>query len=313
MTELTDRYVAAVLRGVPETQRADVERELRASVADAVDGMLEQGAEPSAAERSVLTDLGDPARLSADYSDRPLYLIGPALYLDYVRLLRVLIAIVVPIAAVGAALAQALTGGTIGQVVAGAITTALGVLVHLGFWVTIVFFLLERSGAGAATPLGTWSLDRLPELPARRQGLVDAVSAITWIGILIALLVGQQFFLFLDGRNVPALNPDHWAFWFPVLILLLLAEIGVEVARFRTGRWTVPLAAVNAVLNVAGASVVIALLWAGTLLNAELFAVLGWADDAGPSNVVSILVTIAMIGIAGFSIVDAFVRAIRRR
>ena len=29
MTELTERYLAAALRGIPEAQRTDVERELR--------------------------------------------------------------------------------------------------------------------------------------------------------------------------------------------------------------------------------------------------------------------------------------------
>ena len=42
---LTDRYVAATLRTVPEKQRPDIEKELRASIADAIDDRLEAGAE----------------------------------------------------------------------------------------------------------------------------------------------------------------------------------------------------------------------------------------------------------------------------
>jgi hypothetical protein len=312
-TTLTDRYVAAVLRGVPEKQRADVEQELRASVADAVDGMLEQGAEPSAAERTVLTGLGDPARLSADYSDRPLYLIGPALFLDWWRLLKLLIAIVVPVSMIAVALGQTLSGGTVGDVFAGAITTGLSVIVHLGFWVTIVFAVLERSGAAATMPRGEWSLDHLPDVPAKRQSLVDSVAAITWIGILIVLLIAQHFFVVIQGRSLPVLNPEHWSFWFPVLVLLLAAEIGVEIVRYRVGRWTVPLAFINAALNVAVAVIVISLLRAGTMLNDPLFEAVGWPEGGGADGAVSIVATIAMVVVAGFSIVDAFVRAIRSR
>src|SRR5262245_8394752 len=94
---LTDRYVEATLRRVPAEKRPDIDKELRASIADAVDDRIEAGADRSEAEAAVLTELGDPARLAAGYADRPLYLIGPELFLDYVRFLRVLIITVVPI------------------------------------------------------------------------------------------------------------------------------------------------------------------------------------------------------------------------
>ncbi|MFC0678493.1 permease prefix domain 1-containing protein [Lysobacter korlensis] len=313
MTTLTDRYVAAVLRGVPEKQRTDVEQELRASVADAVDGMLEQGAEPAAAERSVLTGLGDPDRLAADYSDRPLYLIGPSLFLHYWRLLKVLLAVVVPVSMIAVALAQTLAGSSVGTVFAGAFTTGFNLVVHLGFWVTVVFVILERSGPEARKSLGDWTLDRLPELPARRQTLLDAVGAITWIAVLIALLFVQQFFVFVEGRSMPVLNPELWSFWFPVLVLLLAAEIVLEVVRYRVGRWTVPLAVVNAALNVAVAAIVIGLLRAGSLLNDRFFAAVGWPEGGGADGAIAVVGTVAMVVVAGFSIVDAFIRAYRGR
>src|SRR4051794_38396607 len=94
---LTDRYVAATLRSVPEKQRPELDKELRASIADAIDDRIEAGSKPEAAEREVLIELGDPIRLAAGYADRPLYLIGPALFPDYTRLLKLLVGIVVPI------------------------------------------------------------------------------------------------------------------------------------------------------------------------------------------------------------------------
>ncbi|MFD0597537.1 permease prefix domain 1-containing protein [Catellatospora coxensis] len=71
MTTLTDRYVDATLRRLPGRQRADIEKELRTAIADAVDDRVEAGDEPAAAEIEVLTGLGDPARLAAGYADRP--------------------------------------------------------------------------------------------------------------------------------------------------------------------------------------------------------------------------------------------------
>ncbi len=49
---LTDRYVYAVTRSLPESQRADIDKELRASIADAVDARVEAGDHPAEAERA---------------------------------------------------------------------------------------------------------------------------------------------------------------------------------------------------------------------------------------------------------------------
>ncbi|MCU1421030.1 MAG: hypothetical protein JWN36_681, partial [Microbacteriaceae bacterium] len=40
---LVDRYVAATLRRIPEKQRPEIDRELRAAIADDVDARVEQG------------------------------------------------------------------------------------------------------------------------------------------------------------------------------------------------------------------------------------------------------------------------------
>lgn len=100
MNSLTGRYLAAALRGISDGQRADVERELRSSIADAVEGRVEAGEDRIAAETAVLEGLGDPARLAAGIAGRPLYLIGPDLFVAYRQLLVTLLSIVVPIVAV---------------------------------------------------------------------------------------------------------------------------------------------------------------------------------------------------------------------
>jgi hypothetical protein len=313
MSTLTDRYVAATLRGVPEKQRDDVEGELRASVADAVDGLVGKGLDPSLAERQVLTDLGDPDRLAADYSDRPLYLIGPALFLDYVRLLKVLLAVVAPIAMVAVGLGQYLAGNDVGGIFAGAISTGLSVIVNIAFWTTLVFVLIERSGPDARRSFGKWSLDRLPEMPARRKGLADMIGSVTWIAVLIALIFAQQFAGGTRTAGGPVLNPDLWSFWLPVLVVLLVAEIILEIVRYRLGGWTIPLAVANLGLNAAVAVLVIWLLRSGQLLNDAFFEAVGWPEGGGANGAIAVLGTVGMLIVAAISVIDGFVRAIRRR
>jgi hypothetical protein len=79
MTSLTDRYVHVTVRNLDEGQRHDVEQELRGTIEDMVDARLDAGAAASRddAERAVLVELGDPMRLAAEYTGRPLHLIYP--------------------------------------------------------------------------------------------------------------------------------------------------------------------------------------------------------------------------------------------
>src|SRR5262245_23919089 len=102
MTSLTDRYVWAVLCAVPETQRGELEPEIRALVADTVEAKAgpNSAVAPADAERLALVELGDPEQLAARYAGRLPSLIGPRLFPVWRRLVLTLLAIVVPIVAV---------------------------------------------------------------------------------------------------------------------------------------------------------------------------------------------------------------------
>src|SRR4051794_10723231 len=116
---LTDRYVAAVLRSVPQPRREEIATELRASIEDMGEGRTDAGADVAAAEREVLTEMGDPAALAARYADRRLQLIGPTYYLAWERLLKLLLSFVPATVGVLVGLVAAVdednVGGAIGE------------------------------------------------------------------------------------------------------------------------------------------------------------------------------------------------------
>ena len=156
---LTERYISATIRSLRPDAQEDVRAELAASIADAVEARLEQGEEPESAEREVLTGLGDPAVLAAGYADRPLHLLGPRYYLTWRRLLILLLWIVPPVALVGVGLSQALIGADVGTIIGQAIGVAISAAVHVTFWTTLVFVILERTGTDTGE---RWSVDDLP-------------------------------------------------------------------------------------------------------------------------------------------------------
>ena len=82
MTTLTDRYLAATLRSVPGSSaatRSPPSCAPRSRTWSRTGSAAAQDA--AAAEREVLTELGDPDKLAARYADRRLQLIGPTYYL----------------------------------------------------------------------------------------------------------------------------------------------------------------------------------------------------------------------------------------
>ena len=80
MTSLTERYLAAALRGIPEAKRKDVERELRSSIADAVEDHVEAGRGAGGGREGRPRGPRRPRALAAEYAGRPLHLIGPELF-----------------------------------------------------------------------------------------------------------------------------------------------------------------------------------------------------------------------------------------
>ncbi|MEO8261598.1 MAG: permease prefix domain 1-containing protein [Pseudolysinimonas sp.] len=309
-TTLTDRYVWAVQRSLPEKQRADIDQELRGAIADTVDSKIDSGTDPVAAEREVIVELGDPYRLAAGYADRPLHLVGPKVFPDYIRLLKVLYAIVLPIVFVAILLGQLLGQpdsfwGAFGSTIGAIITVA----VHLGFWTTLVFALIERSPEYKAT---AWNPDTLPQLPTRGAiKLSDAVASGVWfVSIVGGLIWAQYFSLFrdADGEVVPVFDPALGV-WLAYFLVLAAFELGFRVLLYRERRWTFPLAAVNLVGHLAFAIPFLWLLLNSSLMNPEFLARADIAPLFERDGVVTIIVLIvALAGSAG-SAIEGFVKA----
>jgi hypothetical protein len=320
MTQLTDRYLAAAVRGIPNAQRTDVERELRSSISDAIEDRAAAGEDRPSAERAVLEGLGDPVRLAAGLAGRPLHLIGPELFVEYRQLLTLLLTVVMPIVGiVQAAIALGSGDDLVGAAVAG-IGGAWTVGVHIFFWVTLTFAIVERvdaardakeeiSGAG-----GRWTVDRLPALPADRISASDTVGEVLGNVLSIAGLLfvnGVAWFTDGSGATIPFFNPDMRGVLIPALVALLASIGGLRIVVFLVGRWTMPLATASAVLHAAFAIPVIALALAGSLINPAFADALGWPPLADPRGVVVLSLAGGVLAVTAWEIIDPFRRARR--
>ncbi len=273
MTSLTDRYVHVTVRGLDEGQRHDVEQELRGTIEDMVDARLDAGAAASReeAERAVLVELGDPMRLAAGYTGRPLHLIGPAIFPEWRRLVTLLLWTVVPIVTlinlVLRLFIDDLASEGVGAAFASSAGLGLQVALHVVFWTTLIYALVERSQPGKA--LIAWDPDQLPEDDRRSVGIGETVSSVVMLILVGLALIWQQTNspLEVDGESVPVLDPALWSGWIPFLLGVVVAQIVVALAVFRARRWTWGLAGIAAALDVAASAAVLWLLFTGRLLN----------------------------------------------
>ncbi|MGN7979585.1 permease prefix domain 1-containing protein [Microbacterium sp. 22195] len=309
---LTDRYITATVRRLPQQLQAEVREELQTSIADAIDARAEQGEPLDQAERAVLTDLGDPAALAAGYADRPLHLIGPKYYLFWWRVLTLLLATVPACAFVGVAIGKAVAGEGIGPMIGEGIATALSAIVHVSFWTTLVFVILERTGSESTSK---WDLDQLPQESGRGAGRGDLIGSLVLLAIFAVLLLLDHFrgIAVVGGEMVTIIDPTLWPVWIGVVFALMAAEAAIAIAVYAHGSWTVRLAVVNTVVAVVTMSLFLTLLGRGMLFAPEfvdaVFARNGVGGDA--RTVLAVLLGLGIAGIAVWDSIDGWRKARR--
>jgi hypothetical protein len=311
---LTERYISATIRSLTPEVQDDVRAELEGSIADAIDARLDQGEAPAEAERAVLTELGDPGILAAGYADRPLHLIGRKYFLVYWRLLKVLLWIVPAFAFAGVVLGQLLDGAPTGTVIGTAVAATIGSIVHVGFWVTLVFFILERAGADTGVK---WNVDQLPEPTQNGAGRADAIASI----VFLALGVGAVFwdallgFFPTGGAPIPILAPGLWPWGIAFFLALFIAEALLAVVVYAHRRWTIGAAVVNTLLAVVFAAWSLTLLVRGELLNPEFLSFV-FTDNGVTDETMRILTVITgfcLVAFPAWDIVDGWVKTARAR
>ena len=337
-TTLADRYVWAVLRDIPAGDRPELEREIRALIADTIEAMSADGTlDADAVERAALTELGDPGALAGRYTGKINYLLGPGIYPVWRGILAVVLGVLIPTLGVVVLTASLLAGSTVGSSIVAGISTAFNAAVQTLFWFTLVFALIERVGssrdranlaeAGAAIDRATgsmmgsgavargraWTVDDLPELPSPgRMTLGDMATAIAANVFVIAALLWVQLAspFVVDGQSSPLFDPALWSFWLPWFIVVAALEIVFTVAVYLRGRWTYTYAVGNALLGAAFALPALYLLSNHLLFNPAFIDALG-AQSGEWLQITTIITGVTIAIIVGWDAIDGFLKARR--
>jgi hypothetical protein len=282
--ELIERYLYAVASHLPEDIREDVKRELKANIED----MLPDN--PGEADvKEVLKKLGNPSILANEYRPVKRYLIGPGFYDSYLSVLKLVITIVASVLAsiaVVEALIKPPADNTFLQVGINIFTNIIAAAVEgsmqAAIWVTITFVLIERAGAiEGQMPFGKkeWSPEDLPDLSVLNKrkisrgetifamiGLVFFVSVITFKPQLIGFYTKDQSGLVLEASVFVS---ERLRFYLLMIILLAFAAFSILIYKLIVSRWTLPLAIVNAIYNIAASVLVCVMIADSSLINPD--------------------------------------------
>ena len=245
MTSLIDRYVYDVTRRLPEKSRPDVEKELRANIAD----MLPENTSQEDMNR-VLTSLGDPAKLAEQYRAKPRYLISPVLFDDYVTVLKLVtpvLAVVMVVLRLFGTLTAAPVEGTYGQMFAAIIAGVLGSLftaITNGFlWVTLSFALVEYFNGTKEKK--AWAPKDLPDIPpqnAMKISRVETIISMVFSAVFLVVMTQYQHLIGwheygLSGISTPLFSSLAVSRYVPYLVALTICSWAVAAVKLYYGRW----------------------------------------------------------------------------
>jgi hypothetical protein len=258
----TDRYVVEVSRMLPERNRADVVKEIRSLLQDALEAEAPGGQPTDEQVFAVLRQFGPPREMAMRYGASQ-YVIGPLLYPTFITVLRVVVGIVLAVSLFGVLLSLSQSSSTpdLGAIIGGVV----GSLVQAAAWVVLVFALVERLNLRRELEKldQAWDPRSLPAAGnADRVSVVETIFTVIFNTIFIVLLsanldsLGRFVFQGSDWTS-PEIFSAEFLRYVPWLIVLLAADVVLAVVTLIRGRWTPLLRALAIGVNLFG----IALAW----------------------------------------------------
>jgi hypothetical protein len=336
---LIERYVHDVTRRLPEAERAEVAKELKANIQDMLPEQPDE-----AAVRCVLIELGAPSALAEQYRQKPRYLISPAYYDEYIRTLKWVLPLVGVVAmAIGMLIAgfdaMENAGGApfseIAGILAAGVQMGVSGALQAFLWTTVGFVIAERTGAKTMKDgMPAWSVDELPEIGLDEKAkipLSDGIAelVVTVVFSVLAILFCKSalplgFMISNAGIRVYSVFSDAFlAACVPAIAVMAFFGILKAAVKIKDRGWTPPVCAATVTHQLASMGISIYLI-ARTNLFSEEFLTLMETIDLGPLNsipwigpngwhpVLIVLVVLTVIGCVAES-VKAVYRTVKYR
>ncbi|WP_214703563.1 MULTISPECIES: hypothetical protein [unclassified Exiguobacterium] len=318
---LRDVYIDEVTSRIPESMRQDVALELESTIDDMT------GNDPSEATLfEALRQLGDPHILAARYANRPLHLIGPALFTQYVNVIKIVLPIAVTVITILSVIGYLNNSiddtSWLPFLIQGLLQVGaaiFNVVVQTLFWITLTFFIIERTVPEGEVPFSSWKPEQLKKVKPRSTSisfgsiLFDFVATV----LMVVLYVNaeQMIRVVMNGKSYPLLNPSVLDRFLPFVIALAVFGIAIAIYKWMVRHWTKPLALWNALFNVVWIVVTALILLQPDLISSDAISLI--ADQTNIDietisrwGVWSVLLAIIIVCIIDLG--EGFYKAFRR-
>lgn len=250
--DLIDRYVYAVVRRLPHSQREEVAAELKSLITD----MLDERTNGNPADRKdvkiVLLELGHPREMADKYSESRKYLIGPELYDSFKTVLKIVLLSIAFAVAVIFAIQSILEPHHLLDHFIDFILSLVQIPIAALGWVTLIFAGIQYFGIKSVKNLDdleSWDPEELPEVPDEKSVIKRSETIINIIfTIFFGFLIGASYFAIPAIKSgdsfvsVPFLNKESFSVYFPLILLLVGFGILKEILKLVSGKWTKKLA-----------------------------------------------------------------------
>lgn len=251
---IVDRYIYDVTRRLPEHQRDDVARELRADIVEMIEDQAGDKKPTTKQVSSALLQLGRPSKLADSYRDQPRYIIGPEYYESYISLLKIILVVVIPIVVFLDLMAQLMvTQNALGEVIAHVVGAGVEMTVHIFFWTTLSFIAISKvtTGKHMKEP-SDWDPKNLPEVPTSQTiTRNESYFAIAWsLLAIIATILQVPAVNAVIQPDVPLFfTPDFWPYWTLGLLAVSFLSLFAELIKMAVGKWSKSTATMITVVN----------------------------------------------------------------
>ncbi len=255
----SERYLSELGSYLPKDLRAEVVGELRSQIDESLRtrAAAEPDREPADLELEVLGELGPPHMVADAYVPRPRVLFGPRLYPAFFRTLKIAIAALTALTALGVYLDFARSKSL--MALGPALFSALGGLITGSIMVVgisvLVFSLIERSAGAPQDSEERWDPRSLAEAqdPAK-VALGDRISSIAF---LVVALIVLNFFRHRIGAHLTTDDHSGWIPWLGatfhqylwLLNLALVLDLLVNFIVLARWRWSLLLRWANFGVN----------------------------------------------------------------
>ena len=301
MSDLIDRYLAAVAALLPKASRQDIVAELRDLVMNRVEEQEAALGRPldKKAMEALLREVGHPIAVAGRYGPHKA-LIGPELYPFWAFGVKVALAIAA-IAALVPAIVLLVTGQGDQHAITGVVWDFIPTALGLIGCATLIGAAIER-GWIKLGDLGQWKASELPHIPegrswfnkSRFDGLFELVVMLLFISWWTGLTPFPTGDLVHEGDKVGVLMSETLkGLYWPILLLAVLQAISSLILVVKPG-WVRPRAFMEILCSLGGLAV-IAVLWPAQPILTFVLSEVSGADIANLQRSVDLTLQVIMV------------------